>query len=119
MSFQSDSRSNDGYLTFKGSNHMKQKLILSVISGKSIRIVNIRKQQNLDGKRGLKEFEINLIRLIDKITNGTVIKLDETGTSLEFQPGLLQGGKFEHTCNVDKGIGMFVEWIFLNVLINS
>lgn len=109
MSFQNDSRSNDGYLTFKGSNHMKQKLILSVISGKSIRIVNIRKQQNLDGKRGLKEFEINLIRLIDKITNGTVIKLDETGTSLEFQPGLLQGGKFEHTCNVDKGIGMFIE----------
>ncbi|CAO1413395.1 unnamed protein product [Diamesa serratosioi] len=109
MSFQSDSRANDGYLIFKGSNHMKQKLILSVISGKSIRIVNIRKQQNIDGKRGLKEFEINLIRLIDKITNGTVIKLDETGTSLEFQPGLLQGGKFEHTCNVDKGIGFYLD----------
>jgi RNA 3'-terminal phosphate cyclase-like protein len=87
-------------LNFKGSNHLKQKLILATISGKSVKVTDIRKESD-----GLQEFEINLIRLIDKLTNGTHIKLNPNGTEVEFSPGILHGGKIEHSCCVDKSIG--------------
>lgn len=87
-------------LTFKGSNHLKQKLILATISGKTVQITDIRRDSD-----GLQEFEINVIRLIDKLTNGTKIKISRCGTELEFSPGILHGGKIEHLCCVDKSIG--------------
>jgi RNA 3'-terminal phosphate cyclase-like protein len=56
-------------LEFKGSNYLKQKLVLSVLSGKSIKITDIRCSKNdLAEIPGLREFEVSLIRLIDKIT---------------------------------------------------
>jgi len=39
---------------------------------------------------GLTEYEASLIRLFDKITNGSKIEVNETGTSLFYQPGNLQ-----------------------------
>lgn len=86
--------------TYKGSHHFKQKLILATISGKSVKITDIRKETN-----GIQEFEVNLIRLIDKLTNGTVIKLKPSGQEIEFTPGILHGGKIEHQCNLEKSIG--------------
>lgn len=87
---------------FKGSNHMKQKLILATLSGKAIKIIDIRVKEG-----GIQEFEVNLVRLIDKITNGTRIKIHPSGTELDFYPGILYGGKIEHQCCVDKSIGVY------------
>lgn len=95
-------------IEFKGSNHLKQKLILATISGKAIRVTEIRKETD-----GLQEFEVNLIRLIDKLTNGSQIKLAKSGKELEFIPGILQGGKIEHQCCVEKSIGKLFLKIFL------
>jgi RNA 3'-terminal phosphate cyclase len=39
--------------TYKGSNHLKQKLILATLAGKSIKIVDIRAYEG----GGIKEFE--------------------------------------------------------------
>ena len=97
-------------LEFKGSNHLKQKLILATISGKAIKVTDIRKDSN-----GLQEYEVNLIRLIDKITNGTRIKLGPSGMELEFSPGILQGGKIEHQCCVEKSIGEFKSFSFFRI----
>lgn len=94
-------------VTYKGSNHLKQKLILATISGKAVKITDIRKSAD-----GIHEFEINLIRLIDKLTNGTHIKLSPCGTEVEFSPGILHGGKIEHSCCVDKSIGSFMKFSF-------
>lgn len=96
------SASKEGIITFKGSSFFRQRLILSVLSGKPVRILEIR---SLHDEPGVHEFEINLIRLLDKITNGTVIELNETGTSLYFQPGLLYGGNVEHDCSTQRSIG--------------
>lgn len=89
-------------LFYKGSNFFRQRLVLSVLSGKSVKINEIRV---LEDEPGLKEYEVNLIRLLDKLTNGTIIELNETGTSLYFQPGLLHGGTIEHDCSLQRGIG--------------
>lgn len=88
-------------ITYKGSNHLKQKLILATLAGKSIKIVDIRAYEG----GGIQEFEVNLIRLIDKLTNGTRIKLHPSGTELDFTPGIIYGGKIEHLCCVEKSIG--------------
>ncbi|KAF2885038.1 hypothetical protein ILUMI_21154 [Ignelater luminosus] len=93
-------------LLYKGSSCMRQRLILSVLSGKPIKIIDIRSYHDVPG---LQDFEINLIRLLDKVTNGTVIELNETGTELYFQPGLLHGGAFEHDCSLQRGIGYYLE----------
>lgn len=89
-------------LHYKGSSFFKQRLILSVLSGKPIRITDIRARDDIPG---LREFEVSLIRLLDKVTNGTVVELNEAGTALYFQPGLLYGGKVDHLCSVQRGIG--------------
>ncbi|KAB0790286.1 hypothetical protein PPYR_15375 [Photinus pyralis] len=93
-------------LSYKGSSHMRQRLILSVLSGKSVKIDEIRK---LDDNPGIQEFEVNLIRLLDKITNGTIVELNETGTSVFFQPGLLHGGTVQHECSLQRGVGYYLE----------
>lgn len=89
-------------LQYKGSNFFRQRLILSVLSGKTVQIIDIR---TTDDEPGVREFEVSFLKLIDKVTNGTIIELNETGTSLYFQPGLLHGGAIEHDCSVQRGIG--------------
>lgn len=89
-------------LCYKGSNFFRQRLVLSILSGKPVRITHIRA---LEDEPGLKEFEVSLIRLFDKITNGSIIELNETGTALYFQPGLLYGGTVNHECSTQRGVG--------------
>ncbi|XP_069700303.1 RNA 3'-terminal phosphate cyclase-like protein [Periplaneta americana] len=96
----------DNVLTFKGSNYFRQRLVLSTLSGKPIRIKDIRSQ---DDEPGLREFEVNLIRLLDKITNGSRIEVSETGTLLYYQPGLLYGGTMEHECCKLRSIGYYLD----------
>lgn len=50
---------------------------------------------------------------MDKITNGSRIELNETGTNLYYNPGLLYGGEFEHDCNIQRGIGYYLEGIMI------
>lgn len=50
-----------------------------------------------------------MIRLLDKITNGSKIVVTETGTCVFFQPGILVGGVFDHECCVQRAIGYYLE----------
>jgi RNA 3'-terminal phosphate cyclase-like protein len=93
-------------LEFEGSNFLRQRLVLSLLSSRPIRIQNIRaKAQN----PGLQDFEANLLKMIDVITNGTKIEVNKTGTKLFFVPGMLHGGTFKHVCNTVRGIGYYLE----------
>lgn len=89
-------------LVYNGSNFFRQRLLLSTLSGRSVKIEEIRSSHD---DPGLREYEVNLIRLLDKITNGTRVELSETGTSLYYQPGILIGGKITHSCCPLRGIG--------------
>jgi len=93
-------------VSFEGANFLRQRLVLATLSGKAVKIKKIRaKEQN----PGINEYESSFIRLLDKITNGSRIEVNETGTALYYQPGLLLGGELEHDCNVGRGIGYFLE----------
>jgi hypothetical protein len=64
-------------LHFEGSNFFRVRLSLSLLSGKAITIGNIRGREE---DPGIKEYEASLIRLVDKMTNGSKIEINETGT---------------------------------------
>ncbi|KFV48534.1 RNA 3'-terminal phosphate cyclase-like, partial [Tyto alba] len=55
------------------------------------------------------DFEASFIRLIDKVTNGSRIEINQTGTTLYYQPGLLYGGSLEHDCSPSRSIGYYLE----------
>lgn len=92
-------------LQFQGSNFLRQRLILSILSGKAVHIVDIRKN---DDEPGLRGYEVSLIRLFDKISNGSAIEINKSGTAVYFRPGLLHGGVVTHDCNTERGIGEFI-----------
>ncbi len=87
---------------------LRARLVLATLRGRAVRIRRIR-----DGDRetepGLNEHEASLVRLLDKITNGSRIEVDETGTSLYYHPGLLLGGKLDHDCSPLRGVGYYLE----------
>ncbi|XP_063624374.1 probable RNA 3'-terminal phosphate cyclase-like protein [Cydia splendana] len=93
-------------LIYKGSNFFRQRLLLSTLSGRSVRIEEIRSTHD---DPGLREYEVSLIRLLDKVTNGTRVELSETGTSVFYQPGILIGGQVTHNCSTQRGIGYYLE----------
>lgn len=99
-----------GILTYEGSNFFRQRLILACLSGKTIRIRNIRPHDEIPG---LKEHEASFIRLLDQISNGSRIEVSETGTAIIYRPGILNGGRIEHTCPPQRSIGYFLEPLFM------
>ncbi|KAI1712470.1 RNA 3'-terminal phosphate cyclase domain-containing protein [Ditylenchus destructor] len=49
----------------------------------------------------------------DKISNGTKIVINKTGTQVKFIPGLLQGGELELDCSTQRCISYFLEPLVL------
>lgn len=100
------------YKTMKfedGAVQFRQRLIVSILSHRPILIRNIR-SDDLDAP-GLHEHEASFLRLLDKMTNGTSVEINATGTQLRFKPGVLIGGDIEHSCPEGKSIGWFLEGV--------
>ncbi|XP_029024852.3 RNA 3'-terminal phosphate cyclase-like protein [Betta splendens] len=97
-------------LIYDGCNFFRQRLILSTLSGKQVKIKSIR---STDDEPGLRDFEASFIRLLDKVTNGSKIEINQTGTVLFYQPGLLYGGVVEHDCNTQRSIGYYLEALLM------
>ena len=97
-------------LEFEGSNCLRQRLVLSILTGKRIRIRNIR---STDMDSGLNDSEMNLLKLVEKVTNGSDIYVDQNGTQLQFKPGILYGGDIEHDCGRHRSIVYYLELLLL------
>lgn len=94
------------FMKFHGSNCFRQRLALSTLTLQPIIISEIRSNEE---EPGLTEAEISLLKLIEKVTNGSTVEVDETGTEVTYKPGILVGGEVEHDCGLDRSIGYFVE----------
>lgn len=92
--------------SYEGCNFLRQRLILSTLSGIPVRISGIRMHED---EPGIREFEASFLRLLDKLTNGTKIEVNETGTGILYIPGLLVGGNIDHDCSTERGMGYFLE----------
>ncbi|KAM9306966.1 RNA 3'-terminal phosphate cyclase-like protein [Pholidichthys leucotaenia] len=97
-------------LNYEGCNFLRHRLVLSTLSGKRVKVKNIRSR---DDEPGLRDFEASLIRLLDKVTNGSRIEINQTGTVLVYQPGLLYGGPVEHDCSPHRSVGYYLEALIM------
>ncbi|KAL0581568.1 hypothetical protein V5O48_000497 [Marasmius crinis-equi] len=95
-----------GVVHYSGHQYLRHRLVLSILSGKATRIDKIRSDDN---NPGLRDFEVSLLRLLEKITNGTVIEISVTGTALLLKPGIISGGPVVHECPVSRSVGYFLE----------
>ncbi|XP_058062659.1 probable RNA 3'-terminal phosphate cyclase-like protein [Anopheles bellator] len=92
---------------YKGSNFLKQRLLLSTLSGKPIEVREIRSLD--EANPGMQGYEVSLLQLLDKVANGSRTTIDRTGCSFRYQPGLLHGGTFQHDCDPGRGIGYYLD----------
>jgi len=100
-----------------GAVQFRQRLVVSILSNRPVLIRNIR-SDDLDHP-GLRDYEASFLRLLDRMTNGSSIEINATGTQLRFKPGVLLGGDLEHACPVPdkdveplykaRGVGWFLE----------
>jgi len=93
-------------LRFEGCTHFRQRVVCATLTGSRIKISNIRAN---DEQPGLRESEASFLRLIEKVTNGCSIEINETGTEITYKPGFLIGGTVVHDCGKARGIGYFLE----------
>jgi len=90
-----------------GAQHFRQRLLLATLAGKTLRIDEIRAR---DSAPGLRDYEASFLRLLEKISNGCIVEINETGTKLRYKPGMLVGGRrLVHECGTGRAIGYFLE----------
>jgi len=92
-----------------GAVQFRQRLVVSILSHRPLLIRNIR-ADDLESP-GLSEHEASFLRLLDRMTNGTSVEINATGTQLRFKPGVLVGGEIEHSCPEGKSVGWFLEGV--------
>lgn len=90
-----------------GAAQFRLRLAVSLLTHRPVLIRNIR-PDDLEAP-GLREHEASYLRLLDKITNGTAIEINSTGTQLRFKPGVLLGGEVEHDCPVGGDSGTVLD----------
>jgi len=107
LSDRTDAMSSSRFILMKGATMFRMRLVCSLLSGKAIRIDDIRPH---DARPGLRDYEVSFLRLLDRISSGTAVKISPTGTSVKFTPGVILGGAdIEHECPPTRAIGYFVE----------
>eukprot|EP00559_Dactyliosolen_fragilissimus_P002118 CAMPEP_0184872218 /NCGR_PEP_ID=MMETSP0580-20130426/41158_1 /TAXON_ID=1118495 /ORGANISM="Dactyliosolen fragilissimus" /LENGTH=537 /DNA_ID=CAMNT_0027374975 /DNA_START=10 /DNA_END=1623 /DNA_ORIENTATION=+ len=96
-----NNNNNNHTLKFEdGAVQFRQRIAVSILSHKPLLIRNIRSESLI--APGLRTHEASFLRLIDKITNGSSIEINATGTQLRFRPGVLIGGSYHHDCPVEQ-----------------
>lgn len=63
-------------LKLRGSASFRQRVVLATLAGRPLRLDEIREN---DEAPGLRDYEASLLRLIESITDGCRIEINETG----------------------------------------
>lgn len=96
-------------LNFEGSNCFRQRIILATLTGKRIVISRFRDKIDAGGQYGIRDYEVDFLRFINKVTNGAAFTIDGKGTRVSYKPGLLMGGPVKHNCSLKRSIGYYLE----------
>ena len=94
-------------LRYSGAEHFRQRLILATLTGRAVRVDDIRSNE---AEVGLRDYEANFLRLLEKVVNGCEIVINETGTAFRYKPGLIIGGEgLTHDCGATRAVGYFIQ----------
>lgn len=67
------------YKRLKGSQNLRQRLLLSTLSSSPVLIEDIRAEETLPG---LRPHEVSLLRLFEKVSDDCAVEINETGKVL-------------------------------------
>ena len=99
-------------MEFTGCSLFRYRVVVSLIMGIPIRITRIRSKSDYPG---LTDSEVKFLQLIAKITNGTEVDINETGTVLKFTPGIVINNSSNvpifFDCGNETTLGYFLEGI--------
>ena len=98
--------SSNAPLRFSGHHNLRYRILLSILSQRSLLISSIRANSE---SPGIKDYEVSFLRLAERITSGTLVEISYTGTEVYFKPGLVAGGNVVHTCPDSRTVGWFLE----------
>lgn len=91
----------------QGAQALRQRLVCATLAGTVLRVDEIRAKSQ---SPGLREHEASFLRLLEKISSGCIVEINETGTKLKYKPGVLVGGRgLVHDCGTRRAIGYFLE----------
>ena len=93
--------------------NFREKIALSLIFRKKIKINKIRNNEVLPG---VKNFELDILCLADKFSSGSIIKINEKGTIIDFFPGIIEKQKIEHTSTSFRSLSYYLEFIIYLIL---
>lgn len=93
-------------LKFRGSSCLRQRITLSLLTGKAVLIEDIRPDED-----GLRNYELSLLELVDKLTSGTKVQIK--GERLLFSPGAIVGGDITHDCDEERSISYYLELLLV------
>ncbi|CAM6123225.1 unnamed protein product [Calypogeia fissa] len=94
-------------LRVRGSQQLRKRLVLATLAGSVLRVDDIRAE---DAAPGLRDYEATFLRLLEKISHGCGVEINETGTKLKYKPGILVGGRsLAHDCGATRSLGYFLE----------
>ena len=93
----------------------ENRLLLSTLTHKSIMIDNIRIH---DDKPGLKDYELSFLKILDKLTNGSLFEINELGTKVRYKPGSLIGTHsiLSFKCSTSRSIVYWMEPLLILLL---
>ena len=96
----------------QGSTCFRQRLSLSLLSSRPLKITEIRSATS-DLVVGMAPHEISFVHLLSAVSNGTRFKISVTGTELSLSPGVLAGGVVSFTCDGSRPLSYYLEPILL------
>lgn len=89
-------------LRFRGSNCFRQRIILSLLTGKTVVIEDFRPDEE-----EIRDYELSLLELITKVTSGT--KIQNKNNRIQLTPGSIIGGEITHSCHSSRSISYYLE----------
>jgi RNA 3'-terminal phosphate cyclase-like protein len=95
----------------QGSEALRTRLALATVTGRPLRLDAIRPDDPLSP--GLRPWEASLLRLLEKVTAGAAVEINETGTALKYRPGVIVGGALAHACHPGRGLTYYLEPLLL------
>ncbi|KAJ8600236.1 hypothetical protein CTAYLR_001976 [Chrysophaeum taylorii] len=99
----------DETIRFTGAKSLRARLMLATLAKRRIVISGIREHTEVPG---VTNDEACFVRLLDKLSSGSKIEINETGSVLTYEPGYLVGGRVEHDCSrCQRGVGWFLECV--------
>ncbi|GAB5365807.1 hypothetical protein AAMO2058_001089900 [Amorphochlora amoebiformis] len=109
---------NSGELVrLKGASDFRYRVVCATLAGKPLVISDIRSDSQMPG---VNEAEASFLQLVDLISSGSSISINETGTKLRYTPGSIIGGyELHHDCPPSRGIGYYIEPLILLALFSK